>query len=357
MRLETVLSNNGHKAQLMVGDGKPLTQSEIEIRNAAASVHVVLLGMSTSAELARPEIVAGEAAREAHVPYGFYGDIPECWRRASQGTWFADLAQQASFYFGTTQADADLSRSVFPKASLFGTGNPLREDMALPRYTREEIRLMFGVRDDEILILAPGDKFPAATMAAWTMIMQALHDITIQENQPSRFRLFLTTHPGDRSLDAISQRSGARINLYEELVQHSPVPTQLITSSEINTTDLVPGANLIIEFGSSSSIDGAYNQIPVITLAFETRLNRLAFMNGGSRTLECVSQGLSQLIEGDSAELRTAILDLLTPEKVACIQILQRKLYPKPTKCGVSLEKMLQALVKIYDEYISPPMC
>ena len=99
-KLAPVLQESGFDADLLVGDGKPLIEGEII--NLVERANIVVLGMSSSENLARPEILAGETAKKWGIPYGFYGDVRRCWARARAGAWFEDLASRTSFYFGIT---------------------------------------------------------------------------------------------------------------------------------------------------------------------------------------------------------------------------------------------------------------
>ena len=380
IKLEPVLRENGFDVSLLVGDGKPLAQTEEEIVSAVRGAHAVVLGMSSSEELARPEIVAGGHAWIAGIPYGFYGDVRRCWARARAGAWFEDLAANASFYFGITQGDTDAAREVFPNARLFGTGNPLREEMAFARFTREEVRAKLGINPEEKLVLAPGGKLAAGNMAQWAVIMDALalfgdeHMILGVEH---KFQLILSVHPGDitpgainpgslKNLKVLYDQEGKivydkegkividttgleKLSLYEELVPFSPVPTRIVDKEVLTTSEMVPGADIIVEFGSSIGIEGAYQNVPVITLGLEVLFRRHEQANG-SRVLEAVDDGLSELVvgsDGSGEELAYQINRFLTPDGFAQMSARQKELCPMPTERGAALRNMADAINKI----------
>ena len=365
-KLEPVLRESGFGVCLLVGDGKPLDQEQKMLMDAAvAGADCVVLGMSSSEELAKPEILAGEMARRLGIPYGFYGDVRRCWARARTGAWFEKLAPSADFYFGITKGDADAAGEVFLSAKLFGTGNPLREEMAFARFTREEVRAKLGVAPNEKLVLAPGGKFAGGNMGQWNVIMDALALLDAGDHY---FQLILSTHPGDVTPGAIDagsletlkienmdgaplhvpyiDTSGLKLlNLYEELISFSPVPTRIVGKKDVLTTsDMVPGADIIVEFGSSIGIEGAYQNVPVITLGVETLFQRLEKMNG-SRVLEAVEDGLSELVErADAEKLAYQIAKLLTPSGFAQMSALQKELCPMPAERGAALRKMADAV-------------
>ena len=73
-----ILQNIGFNVNLCAGDGKPLTRRAEEIICAVEAADLVVLGMSSSEELATPEILAGKTALDFGIPYGFYGDVRRC---------------------------------------------------------------------------------------------------------------------------------------------------------------------------------------------------------------------------------------------------------------------------------------
>jgi len=377
-RLVPVLQECGFKTELIIGKGKPLppTITDHKIVLAASQANLVLLGMSSSLELAGPEIAAGMAAQAAGVPYGFYGDVRRCWARARPGAWFDGLAENAAFYFGVTEEDADATRDIFPKARLVGTGNPLREEMAFPRFTREEVRSKLGITPEEKLVLAPGGKFAAEQMASWVVLIEALVRLTAEGQ---RFQLVLTTHPGDRVPYAVDAATQKDMRLYEELVSSSPVSTvlfsgrkegdediQYIFSSNpapgnsnpirvvgkdvLKSSDLVPGADIIVEFSSSLGIEGAFQTVPVISLGFETLFRKIE-QTSGTRSLEAVEDGLSELVVADVVKLADTIKRLLTPEGFAPMKTRQQEICPKPTEHGAALRKMADTIERMLEQH------
>lgn len=343
-RLEPILKERGLDAVLFIGEGKPLNKSLEEVALAVSNASVVVLGMSSSFELAQAEITAGDAARNAGVPYGFYGDVPRCWARARKGAWFENIATDASFYYGVTQADANAGRQVFPNAQLIGTGNPLREDMAFPSFTREEVRAKLNIVPEEKLVLAPGGNFFAAgNMASWVVVIDALAILAAED---WHFQLVLTVHPGDRipyAVDAVTKKG---MRLYEDLVSFSPIPARVVTNDILTTSDMVPGSDIIVEFGSSIGIEGAYQGVPIVSLGFEI-LFRMLERSSGIRTLEAVGCGLSELVIADASKLADTIRRLLTPSGFAPMRARQKELCPKPTMRGVALRNIADAIARI----------
>jgi hypothetical protein len=341
-RLKPVLEAQGFEVVVFAGEGKPLTATEDEIINTVSSANLVILGMSAK-DFAEPEIVAGEVARKAGVPYGFYGDVPKCFARARPGAWFESLASDAGFYFGIDDEDAQGARRVFPKAKLFATGNPLREEMAFPRLTREKVREKLGILPGEKLVLVPGLKLISENMATLVTVSEALSVLTVEGHQ---FRLVFATHPGDRNPYAIDSVTQKELKLYEGFFSYSPINSSMVAKDFLSTSDMVPGADIIIEFGSSIGIEGAYQNIPVITLAFGIMFKRYE-ETAGTTELESVSRGLSELVVAETNLLAGMIERLLTPRGFKKMRARQQELYPKPEERGVALKKMAAAVREI----------
>ena len=336
-KLKPVLEERGLEVDLMVGDGQLLSQSDQEVVLAVEGANLMLLGMSSPAENAQPEILAGEKARELEIPYGFYGDVIRCWARARKGAWFENLASTAEFYFGVTEDDANAAYEVFPNAQLIGTGNPLREEMAFPKFTRDEVRAKLNIAPHEKLILAPGGRFPGGgDCVSWAIIIEAL---SILAKEREHFQLIMTPHPGDQN----------RFSVYKELASLSSVPARVIYREVLRTSEAVPGADIIIECGSSIGIEGAYQEIPVVTLGLEILLQYFE-QESGSRRLESVEDGLSEFVPGDSSKLAEAIRRLLTPEGYAPMRACQQAMCPKPAKLGTALHKMADAVCSLLNE-------
>lgn len=342
-KVAAALVSQGVKATLFVGDGKQLTVSLAEVASEVACANVVLLGMSSSKVLAEPEIVAGTTAKSLEIPYGFYGDVPRCWARARKGAWFEPLAGATSFYFGVTETDTEAAREVFPNAELIMTGNPLREEMAYPELDRETVRMRLGATPDEKIIFAPGGKSVSGNIATWALVIDAL---TRLKDKGFLCRLIISIHPGDRIPSGTDPVTGKNLGIYEELKGLSTIPFQIIPRDILTSSNLVTGSDLIIEFGSSIGIEGAYQNVPVITLGLEILLRRNEEIYG-IRTPEAVREGVSELVQPNVESLTGAIARLLTPDGFAQLRASQEKTCPKPQVRGYAIKTIVESLIKI----------
>ncbi len=342
IRLAPVLEKQGYTVTMMVGNGKPLAATDDDIINAVKSADLVVSGMSSSAELAKPEVLACQTAKEVHIPFGFYGDVPECFMRARAGAWFEPFALHANFYFSVNTEDAQAAKVILQNAKTFGTGNPLREESAFPKFTREEVREKLGVLPDEKLILVPGGKFVAANLATWTVVMDALHWLTAEGG---KFQLVLTTHPGDRLPYCVDSSTEKPVQCYEELISNSPVSVELVAREVLTTTDIVTGADLVIDYGGSTSINAAYQSVPLISLGFGIWHKFFEKENGKITIPEAVVKGLAR--PANMENITGAIRQMLTQEGFATMKAIQQQLCPKPTEQGLALKKMAEAITEI----------
>ena len=164
--------------------------------------------------------------------------------------------------------------------------------------------------------------------------------------QGERFQLILAAHPGDRTPHAVDSATQKEMKLYDELISFSPVSTRIVTKDILTTSDIVPGADVIVEFGSSIGIEGAYQGVPVVSLGFEILFRRLE-QASGTRTLEAVGDGLSELVVADASKLANTIKRLLTPNGFAEMRAKQQELCPKPKERGAALRKIAEAIAQV----------
>src|SRR5262245_60521345 len=131
-KLKQALIAAGHAVNALLGMGKPPTFGKSDIEAAMKESDIVVVGMSSSKELAEPEIAACTFAWAAGKPFGFYGDTFHCHERAGEGCWFAPFAEGVSFFFAINEGEADSARKLFVNAQCVATGNPMWESYGTP---------------------------------------------------------------------------------------------------------------------------------------------------------------------------------------------------------------------------------
>ncbi len=136
------------------------------------------------------------------------------------------------------------------------------------------------------------------------------------------------------------------MHIYDDLISLSPVPTRIVEKQIMATSDILSGADILVQFASMVGIEGAYRRIPVITLGFETLLRRFE-QTTENRELETVESGASQLVIADVKTLAETIRNLLTPEGFASMFAKQQTAYPKPDKRGATVLAMVDAIARM----------
>lgn len=342
------LLSAGHTPELRVGCGKPISLTDEDLRDSILSSRLVIIGMSSSPLFAETEVKAGKIAQEAGIPFGFYGDTYNCWQRARKGAWFESFVSDAAFYFGLNQDDVSSAATLFSNAKCFATGNPLREKMAFPEVTRNDVRQKLGIADDEKLLLVSGTKISAGNMAMCSAVIEAaayLHRVS-----KLTLQVVFCPHPGDTLLRAVDSASGNPLMPYEEHLQLSPIPARVVRRDEMLSSHVLAGSDLLVEFTGSMGLEAAYQRIPTITMLYEPLLKSFE-AEMGSRWMEAVANNITWGIRGNemSSELPTAIRTLLQPDDYNRRRLItaQCKHYPIPEVAGRAVAKMVQAILQM----------
>jgi hypothetical protein len=329
------LISRGHSVDLMVGDGRPV---EVSIDTVCLS-QLILLGMSSTAKLAEPELLAGQIACDAKIPYGFYGDVPRCWARARKGAWFEELAKGASFYLAADEDDVEAAREVFPESTrLVAVGNPLREQMAFPKYSRQEARELMGIDAPDRMVLVPGGKSVVGNILLWHFAVTLMERVNNFFDE-GKVHLVLAIHPGD---PALHSACGFLPAIYEELINYSLVPTGFLIPDypPLNTMEAVSGADLVVEFSGSIGIAAAYQRIPVLAPKIDILARNLKAESGYDEP-ELLQKKAALGVGEDIGPTIARVVALLDSNILADQQT---KAYPIPQKKGEALENIVRVL-------------
>ncbi|TSC89636.1 MAG: hypothetical protein G01um10143_126 [Parcubacteria group bacterium Gr01-1014_3] len=328
-RIQEALVSRDNDVVSFVADGKPFANSKEEIISSAKQADVILLGMSSSADLAKEEVAVAEMAAEIGIPFGFYADTYKCHRRP----WFGHLREKANAVFVINENEAISARELFPNAKVVVSGNPEWEDFFSPKFSREEIRAKLEVADDQRMILCPGGKNLAVNMLHWGSVIEALAMAPVNEI----WKVFLSVHPGDTN--------GA--DAYKDLVKWSKrVLVRVVTKDYLSASDMLPAADFVIESASTIAIEAACQRKPVISYFSEIALGRLED-GSGSRNYELCELGVTYQVNGSPEKLLSTIRDILLYGSGLAMERRQEQVYSKPPEKGAAVKMMIETLTEL----------
>ena len=331
-----LLRQDGYEVRTFFGRGKPLMAAQIDLRVAVDNADAVWVGMSSSAILAEPEIIAIKEAQERGTPYFLYADTYNCWGRS----WFAFAREKAAGVFVLNDEEAVKARQIFPSSvPIIVSGNPDEERWCFPEISRDGVRARLGVPDGHFMILAAGTKSVPITSYLWMSVIQALHGTGFIE-EGNVAHIFLAPHPGDETVQK-------GLAVYQDIVDFSGgIDVRFIHPDEMRTPDMVAGADLVIGSASSIARQASYLQIPAIEFFSEIALARLETTNNGSRLWEPCELGITYGIYGELDGLACAIYDLLLhTDEIEALRAVQRRKCPPPKERGAAAKTMAAALL------------
>lgn len=363
-RFSAELSAKNISCNSCLGNGKPIDILPEEIAARARFCDMTLIGMSSSSTLSKEERVAGKEAIAAGKILAVYDDIEGGFNRP----WFKEdpdnpgqpgLLHKANLIFVVDEKNAEAARKLYPNAKIVASGNPIVEESFFPKFSREEVRLKFGVAEDEIMVLCVGDKTQSIGLPLFNCCIDAIH--LLAEETKQKFKVFLALHPGDMAIryvydatnvlqtgdytdDDLNQRS-----IYRELVKFGSgdeVTVRIVTRKTLRTDEILPGVDIVVQAGSTTSRAAACLRKPVIDVRSQVTLNWFKHVlgNGG---WEIVEQGVSVAVPCSPDHLQGAINTLLTPEGFALIRHNQETMYPKPKEKGSALKKIAAEIVNL----------
>lgn len=148
--------------------------------------------------------------------------------------------------------------------------------------------------------------------------------------------------------EAIAQ---SNLKIYEDLVRFSPVPTRFLERI-VKTSDVLPGADLVVEWGSSICIEVAHLRIPCVSVSTEVGRSRL-YSASKTRDWEPCVLGVSWEAT-DAAELKIVLFVAIgRGRSYDNLLSRQTEVYPTPPEKGASAHKMAETLLG----FVNPESC
>ncbi len=293
-----------------------------------------IVGMSSSEELAKNELsVSGEAC--AHGVRAIYvADTFGSWNRPWFENRIATMMSRATI-FVLNEEEAALAQEKFPKAKVVVTGNPCWDKFFFPKNTREMVRLTLGIDSGQKVMLCSWGKNKEVN------ILHGQKAIEVA-SQTGVGLVIIGTHPGDMT----------PLEEYYPVANGAPVAVRFITKTEMSGSDLLPGVDLVFESASTIGIEAVCQRIPVVDWFSDIALERLRKATGSDRWPLC-EQRASLLYSGDEhIDVVKNMIGRVSYEHdyeygiVGYWDLLDR-LYPKPARKGIALEKMMAEIEKV----------
>lgn len=325
-KLKNVLENNGHAATSFLGFGKKITAQENTLAEHVRNAHILVLGMSSSPELAREEIYAAKVAENTKIPYGFYSDTYGNFNHP----WLRSLNAKTAFLFVINEQDAiEAKKKYGTQTHVLATGNPMWENFGHPEHSRMLTRKLLGIAPQSHMILVPGTKEFTININLFSAVIQAAAHIG------GKNEIYLSLHPGDQN----------NPKKYTSLIKNNTsihLPSNIAWSGSA----LIPAADLVIASASTIGTEAAHQRIPVIN--FYTKLSRKRLREAtGSSTWKPDELGASIMVCEDITQLAREIMWLRTSKGSHEMRKKQEHIYPIGKQKGEVTRKMMGELVSI----------
>ncbi len=323
------LTRLGHVVNLLVRKDLPDVVSGKHIDSIKTS-NALLVGMSSTSEVAASEIACAELAISYGVPVGLLPDTFGVISR--QG--FEEVGRKASFACVLNEDEKYHDRSVVKPEISYVTGDP-RWDIyfAPPRLTREEVFGRLGVGLDRELVLFAGSKFSIMTAGPLMIGLTAIHGL---DPSAARIHAVLGLHPADECT------AGEYEHQVTNLFRNSPVSFSILPD-ELKTDEMLPHAVLVIGTSSSTTIHTACRRKPGLWPGGNPWEMELYASIRTFAWPPC-DQGAFLRRKGLTPELLGELLD--PDSKVRKDMLLaQEKMFPKPEGSETAVSEMTRVIL------------
>jgi hypothetical protein len=156
----------------------------------------------------------------------------------------------------------------------------------------------------------------------------------VASSQAGFHLVVICPHPGDTT---------PLEDYYNPVCRNAATNIRIVTKEQMSGPDLLPGVDLVFESASTIGIEAVCQRIPVVDWFSEIGLERLTKATGSSTWPLC-AQGSSFLYK-DSDDLD--VVRSMANGTAADYQRLVDELYPKPTRKGIALEKILEEIERV----------
>lgn len=319
------LRARGHEVALWLGFAKPISCSEKDIFDAVRNTDVVVSGRSSTPGLSHTEIAVIEEAVLASKPFAIYSD-----NFTVVTPWMEELAQGAHTLMVVSNAIIEQTAQQFPNARVVATGNPRWEQFCFPRYSRDQVREKLGWGKFEKVILSPGLKVASVNLVLWNSVLEALSHCDLL----GAYHLAASLHPGDKNPPEI----------YDEFADFFPPEAFSVhrKTEDMTSSDLLVGADLVVDSTSTTATEAAHLRIPVITHFSATMAGWMRHIRGNTSWEPCELGANAKTVT--ELELARTIVSLTTSGGFPPYRRRQEELFPQPAEQGTAARKMADAV-------------
>lgn len=315
--LDGALESPIYEPQGFLAGGKDFSVTLPEILSHVADCDAVVVGMSSSEELAKEELAVARETIRLGKPVFCYADT------FGLRPYFKDVLEAS----GTTLFhlnDYEVQEAVkkHPTLDAVSTGNPMWETYFFPKSTREQVRESLGISNDAKVILCPGGKDVAVNILHFS---KAIEDAQCLKKH--QVVVILSLHGGDRTDPAA----------YNTLKDYTPegVTVKIVSGKDMSGSDILPGVDLVCASASTIEIEAICQRIPVVSYISNLARRRLKKATG-SDVWELVTQRVVLDANDGEDEVNPIGFGLHFDSTMSR----RVELYPKPKHPGTALTKM-----------------
>lgn len=302
--------------------------SDLEvILSHVSSARAVVVGMSSSEELAKEEIAVAKEALEIGIPVFCCSDT-----FGLRPHFDVVLSNRITTLFCINQKQAEQARKKYPNLKVVVTGNPMWEKFFFQMSSRAQSRTWLKVTPNDTVILCPGGKDTIVNIIHFNAAIECC-------GVDKSCHLIISTHPGDKTPP----------HVYQSLVDFAPsnVKVRIISTEFLSATEILSGADCVFSSASTIDIEALCRDIPIPIISFlspiaKRRLKKVT----GSDKYELVEMSVAyEYGYNSNLDLHCLIHEWKHLGESSDYILRVRRHFSIPEKRGVVIDKMVSAIL------------
>jgi hypothetical protein len=246
--------------------GRDPESAKQTIESVVNGAEIVMLGMSSSKELAADELFAADLAIQNGARIIYFSDTYSLFNR----DWVGDRFKGATITV-IDEDEAEEARKLLPESTIVATGNPLWDEYFIPKGDRNAVRSALGIQGE--MILYTGGKSKMVNIHQVNCVIDALQNANVVTEERE---IVFSVRADELNPDDM--------DLYLEIKKYSPVPFHIVLTKQhrdqwvsanpgkskdiapapFSASELISAADLVIQLASGVGIEAAHLRIPVI---------------------------------------------------------------------------------------------